>query len=110
MGTQQRAQPGAAEFHIVVKRPSRTGPLAPYRFAICVLVAILISVDDLRAMLAGVPADASVLTRAVSVGVFTWVVLTILNRILAHGLDDEPVPAETGASGLSPSDTNPRAA
>ena len=30
------------EFHIVVKRPSRHGPLAPYRFAICVAVALFI--------------------------------------------------------------------
>jgi hypothetical protein len=71
------------EFHIVVRRPSQRGPLAPYRFAISLVVAVFVSFDDLRAaLLDGGDADAAML-RALVAGVFTWIVLSVLNRVLA---------------------------
>lgn len=95
MGKKQKQQavaaPGVPEFHIVVKRPSTTGPLGPYRFAICVAVAIFVTFDELRAMLGGVPAGTDVLVRAIMAGVFSWFVLTVLNKVLAHGVEpDQP--------------------
>jgi hypothetical protein len=94
MGKKKQEQAAAAtagvpEFHIVVKRPTPSGPLTPYRFAICVAAAIFVSFDDLKAMLGGVPADTAVLTRSIAVGVFTWFVLTVVNKILAHGVDPD---------------------
>lgn len=71
------------EFHIVVKRPSRHGPIAPYRFAVSVLVAIVVTFGELRAAIFdGAPGDAALL-RAIAAAAFTWFVLTVLNRILA---------------------------
>lgn len=101
MGKKQQAAaaPGVPEFHIVVKRPSVAGPLAPYRFAICVAVAIFVTFGDLTAMLGGVPADTAVLVRAVMAGVFTWFVLTVLNKLLAHGVEpDQPATSDAAPS------------
>lgn len=71
------------EFHIVVKRPSRHGPIAPYRFAISVAIAFAVTFGELRAaVFDGAPGDGALL-RAIAAGVFAWIVLTVLNRILA---------------------------
>jgi hypothetical protein len=86
---QVAAATGMPEFHIVVKRPSVSGPLGPYRFAICVAVAIFVTFDELTAMLGGVPADTDVLVRAILAGGFTWFVLTVLNKVLAHGVEPD---------------------
>jgi uncharacterized membrane protein YvlD (DUF360 family) len=72
------------EFHIVVRRPSQKGPLAPYKFAISVVVAFAIAFSDIRLALASGVVDDAVLLRAVGAALFTWVVLTVLNRILKH--------------------------
>lgn len=75
------------EFHLVVRRPSRHGPIAPYRFVISVAVAIAISFGDLRAAIFdGAPADDALLL-AIGTAVFTWIVLTVLNRVLASAPD-----------------------
>lgn len=80
----------APEFHIVVKRPSQRGPLAPYRFAISVAVALLVTFDDLQAAIFdGVGTDA-VLLRAIGAAVFSWIVLSVLNKVLAAA-PPEPV-------------------
>jgi hypothetical protein len=82
------------EFHIVVTRPTRHGPLAPYRFAISMVVAVLVTFDDLcAALFRGAPTDA-VLLRAVTVAVFAWVVLSVLNRVLASAV---PAPSRSSA-------------
>jgi hypothetical protein len=79
------------EFHIVVKRPSRHGPIAPYRFAISVAVAFAVTFGELRAaVFDGAPGDAALL-RAIAAAVFTWFVLTVLNRVLASS---PPAPSE----------------
>ena len=50
-------------------------------------------------MLGGVPADTAVLVRAVMAGVFTWFVLTVLNKLLAHGVEpDQPATNTPDAS------------
>ncbi len=72
------------EFHIVVRRPSQKGPLAPYKFAISVVVAFAIVFSDVRLAVATGAVDDGVLLRAVGAAAFTWVVLTVLNRILAR--------------------------
>jgi hypothetical protein len=72
------------QFRIVVDRPSRTGPLGPYRFAICVVVALLASFGELSAIAGGAPAEITMLARALGVAVFTWIVLTVLDKVLAH--------------------------
>ena len=70
------------EFRVVVRRPSRQGPIAPYRFAISVAIAIAVAFGELRAAIFdGAPGDAALL-RAIAAAVFTWVVLSVLNRIL----------------------------
>lgn len=77
------ATQGVPEFQIVVKRPSTRGPLAPYRFAISVLVTMLVTFDDLRAAAFGDANGDDAMLRAIGVAVFTWIVLSVLNRILA---------------------------
>jgi hypothetical protein len=72
------------EFHIVVRRPSQKGPLAPYRFAISVAVAFAIAWGDLKLALSTGVASEAMLIRAIGAALFTWFVLTILNRILAQ--------------------------
>lgn len=72
------------EFHIVVRRPSQKGPLAPYKFAISVAVAFLIAFGDLKLALSTGVASEGMLVRAIAAAAFTWFVLTILNRILAQ--------------------------
>jgi hypothetical protein len=79
----QAATNNVPEFQIVVKRPATRGPLAPYRFAISVLVTMLVTFDDLRAAVFEDASGDDAMLRAISVAVFTWVVLSILNRILA---------------------------
>jgi hypothetical protein len=87
MGDHRATEPGAdlPEFHIVVRRPSQKGPLAPYKFAISILVAFVIAYGDLKLALATGVADERMLTRAIGAALFTWFVLTVLNRILAQG-------------------------
>ena len=100
MGKKQAAAPAATavmpEFHIVVKRPPRKGPIAPYRFAVSVVVALFVTYDELMAMLGGTPGDVAILKRVVFAGAFVWFVLTILNKILANTPDDDAKPAEPG--------------
>lgn len=76
------------EFHIVVRRPSQKGPLAPYKFAISVAVAFVIAFGDLKLALSTGVASEGMLVRAIAAAAFTWFVLTILNRILANAAPD----------------------
>lgn len=88
------------EFHIVVRRPSRHGPLAPFRFAASVIVALVVASGPLREGLTTGTLDDSVLVRAIEAAVFTWLVLTVLNRVLRSGPEPadaaESVPADRG--------------
>jgi hypothetical protein len=71
------------EFHIVVKRPRRAGPLAPYRFSLAVLFAALVSGRSIwYGIEMGVVSDDD-LIRAGGAGLFMWVLSGIINRILA---------------------------
>jgi hypothetical protein len=80
------------EFHIVVRRPARLGPIAPYRFAIAVAVAIAVTFGELRAAIFdGAPAD-EVLVRALVAAGFTWIMLTVLNRVLAAAPPEPTAP------------------
>lgn len=73
------------EFHLVVRRPSRRGPLAPYRFALTVAFALAVSGGDLWDAArgdSGASTDA-VLLRAGVASLFIWVLSGIVNGILA---------------------------
>ncbi len=70
------------QFHLVVRRSSRLGPLAPYRFSLSVLFALLVAGRSLWLELeSGTVAD-DVLLRAGGAALFMWIVSGIVNRIL----------------------------
>lgn len=69
------------EFHIVVKRPGR-GPLAPYRLAISILFALVISGTQIwAAAQTGDHVDETLIRFGVS-GAFAWLVVGRINSIL----------------------------
>lgn len=71
------------EFHVVVRRPNRRGPLAPYRFAITVVFALLVSGAPLwRATETGEGIDRALIRLALT-AVFAWILLGQINKILA---------------------------
>jgi hypothetical protein len=75
--------PSAPEFHLVVRRPNRRGPLAPYRFSIAIAFSMLMAGPRLWAALeVGAPIDGPLL-HAIESGGFIWIVSGIVNKILA---------------------------
>ena len=74
----------APEFHLVVRRPSRSGPLAPYRFMLSVGFTLLVAGQPIwYAIEDGVVSDR-LLLQAGAAGFFMWVVSGIVNRILTE--------------------------
>lgn len=70
------------EFHVVVKRPNRKGPIAPYRFAITVVFALLVSGTPLlRATETGDGLDAALIRIALT-ALFAWILLGQISKIL----------------------------
>ena len=70
----------ATEFHLVVRRPSDRGPLAPYRFTLSVLFSLLVGGNALwNALPDGPGLDAAVL-RVLAAALFAWIVLGVVNR------------------------------
>ncbi len=71
------------EFHIVVKRPGRRSPLAPYRFAITFAFAMAVCGLPLwEAAETGHGVDDALL-RVAGAALFAWFVLGRINRILS---------------------------
>ena len=71
------------EFHIVVKRPGRRSPLAPYRFSISFAFALAVCGLPLwRAAETGHGIDDALL-RIAGAGLFAWFVLGRINSILS---------------------------
>lgn len=79
------------EFHIVIKRPNRRGPLAPFRFIITVAFAFAVAGMPLwHATEAGQSVDAA-LIRAGVAALFSWIVVGRINKILASAtMPDAP--------------------
>lgn len=70
------------EFHLVVRRPSRRGPLAPYRFPISVVFGLVIAGRRmLTAAGTGIGVDESMLVFGASTS-FAWVLVGLLSKIL----------------------------
>lgn len=75
------ADPGLPEFHIIVRRPGK-GPIAPYRFAITVLFALLVAGPDLWEALHGLREIDDALIKSGIAGLMAWVVLGLADAIL----------------------------
>lgn len=72
------------QFHIVVRRPNGSGPLAPYRMTLAVVFAMFIAGRQLWvAATSGLNYDIALL-HAVAAGFFIWVLSGIVNNILAN--------------------------
>lgn len=100
---------GVPEFHVVIKRPSRRGPLAPYRFAIVVVFALVVAGRPLwDATETGVGIDAALIRIGVA-ALFAWIVVGRINKILAAatptgtGRATSPGAAATGDQVTPPS-------
>lgn len=75
--------PDSPEFHIIVRRPNRKGPLAPYRFAIVIVFALAVSgIPLLDATETGRDIDLALGRTALS-ALFAWLVVGRINKILA---------------------------
>lgn len=73
------------EFHIVVRRPNRHGPIAPYRMALSVAFALFVAGRELwHAVQDGVGYDDA-LIHAGAAALFIWVLSGIVNSILVNG-------------------------
>jgi len=80
----------APQFHLVVRRPSRKGPIAPYRFVISVVFALaLAGMPVWDAAETGEGIDAALL-RAGGAALFAWVVLGRVNTILSSAVPGAP--------------------
>ncbi len=78
--TDLRLDENSPEFHIVVRRPSTRSPLAPYRFALTVLFALVVGGTKLwSALRYGISLDDAV-TRVLVAAMFAWVMLGVVNR------------------------------
>lgn len=86
------------EFQIVVKRPGGRGPLAPYRFAITFMfVALVCGRSLLMAAETGHGVDGALL-RCAGAGLFAWLVLGRISKILSAPARPPTRPAPTGSS------------
>lgn len=88
----------APEFHIVVRRPGR-GPLAPYRLAITIVFAMVISGAQLWAAAQGHTSVDAALIRAAIAGLFAWLVVGRANSILKGAGPSSRIPAAGPAAG-----------
>ncbi len=85
------------EFHIVVRRPGRRSPLAPYRFAITFAFAMAVCGMPLwEAVESGGSIDDALL-RVGGAALFAWFVLGRINAILSSA----PQPASVRDSQTS---------
>ena len=87
------------EFRVVVSRPHRRGPLAPYRLALAVVFALLVAGGRMWTALSTGQADDAALLVAAGAGLFVWIVTTIISSILAAGT---PHPAPSRLEPPSP--------
>lgn len=79
------------EFRIVVRRPDRRGPLAPYRLLVSVGVVMLVFGSTLyRSVVDGMP-DDGVLLRAAAVGLLVWITTGIVSSALGAA-EQQPRP------------------
>ena len=82
----------APEFHIVVRRPRRPGPLGPYRFTITTAFAAVVTGAPLwRSLETGVGIDAALIRTGVA-SLLMWVLAGHVNRILASGASNQSRP------------------
>ena len=72
----------APEFHIVVRRPNGRGPIAPYRFAITIVMAAMIAGRGLWTALELADGIDMALLRVFGAAVFAWFVLGKIDRII----------------------------
>ena len=85
------------EFHLVVRHPNRRGPLAPYRFAITVVFALVVSGGALwDATESGVGIDMALLRIAGS-ALLAWIIVGRVSKILASSAGSEQTDAGTDA-------------
>ena len=71
------------QFHVVVRRHNRRGPLGPYRLAMAVAFSMLVAGEQLlMAAETGVGVDDA-LIRAALAAWFIWILAGIVSRILA---------------------------
>jgi hypothetical protein len=74
----------APEFRIIVKRPNRRGPIAPYRMALTVLFVFFVAGRQLwAAAMNGYGAEGALIDAGVA-GLFIWVLSGIVNAILSQ--------------------------
>lgn len=86
------------EFHIVVKRPNKRGPLAPYRFMITIVFALIMSGMPLwNALQTGHGLDPALL-RWTGSAAFAWIVLGQINKILGSASVPTPPAAPESTS------------
>jgi hypothetical protein len=85
------------EFHLVVRHPNRRGPLAPYRFTITVVFALVVSGGALwDATDTGVGIDMALLRIAGS-ALLAWIIVGRVSKILASSVGSEQADASTDA-------------
>src|SRR6056297_1896513 len=94
------------EFHLVVRRPNRRGPLAPYRFAITVVFAFIVSGAALwDAAETGVGVDVALLRTAGS-ALLAWIIVGRVSKILASSASSD----EDEVDGVADGDADPMSA
>lgn len=93
------------EFHVVVRRPNRRGPLGPYRLALAVAFAMVIAGQQLLdAATTGTPSVDAALLRAGLAATFIWLLSGVVSRILAHGDRPPSSTAKPAAPASGPAD------
>lgn len=80
----------APEFHLVVKRASRRGPIAPYRLVITVAFALAVAGMPLWDAANSTVGVDSALLHVAGAGLFAWIVLGRVSAIL--GSASRPTP------------------
>lgn len=81
------------EFHLVVRRPSQRGPLAPYRLTISVVFGLVLAGRRmLTAAETGVGVDSSMLLFGGST-LFAWILVGVLSKLLAGSKPRRATPA-----------------
>lgn len=90
------AVPDPPTFHLVVERPRRPGPLAPYRFVLAIAFATVIAGRPLwDAAETGVDLEPALL-RAAGAAALMWFLSGQINRILATAGDHGPTSGSGG--------------